>query len=196
MRPQTPSQDFTPGRGAPWTERGSRETSSDGGGKKVGAGVLLASQLASRLALVGGVVMLAVVCGVGLTGCLELDGGATEVVWVVRDTKQRARKCEEVGIKYIRLQILRSTEEGFEDLCRLTDVDVGRCTFKCENGSATMPFKIPEGWYYFGLTALTSERRVLTADEVSIPPPIYRRILHGEMLDLGVWQVVADPPDS
>ncbi len=123
---------------------------------------------------------------------MSLDGGAVEVKWVIRDTTQRARKCNDVGIGYIRLSIISGTDDGEEDLCLSPDIDVGRCTFDCTVGNGDVPFKIPEGWYHFGLTALDNERRVISPEKISIPPPIHRRVLHGEILDLGVWQITAN----
>lgn len=125
---------------------------------------------------------------------MALEGGAAELQWVVRDTTQRARKCNDVGIAYIRLSIVRSTEDGDEDLCLRPDIDVGRCTFECSVGRGDTPFKIPEGWYRFGLSVLDEERREISAEKVNIPPPIFRRVLHGEMLDLGVWQITVNLP--
>jgi hypothetical protein len=122
--------------------------------------------------------------------CLELEGGAAEVAWVIRDTKQRARDCQDVDIKYVRLQVLSESDGGMLNLCEDPDTDIGRCTYTCETGRGTTSFKIPEGWYYFGLTIINHEGKEMSADQVAVPSPIYRRVLDGQILDLGVWQIV------
>ena len=124
------------------------------------------------------------------TACLELEGGAAEVAWVVRDTKQRARNCQETEIKYVRLQVLRETDGGMHNLCEDPATDIGRCTYSCENGRGTTSFKIPQGWYYFGLTIISTNGQEMSPDQVAVPSPIYRRVLDGQILDLGVWQIV------
>ncbi len=132
----------------------------------------------------------------GSSSCLETKGGAVEIQWVIRDTNQRARECNQVGISHIRISIVRSTEDGTVDLCKDPETDVGRCTFDCDVGSGTTPFKIPEGWYHFGLVALDEDGTVIPPNRISIPAPIFRRVLYGEILDLGVWQITANTPDD
>ena len=137
------------------------------------------------------------VAAVALTsasGCMELDGGAAEVAWVVRDSEQRARDCDEINVSYVRLQVLEESDGGLRDLCTSPDVDIGRCTFECDDRRGTTPFKIPEGWYYFGLAVLGPDLKPRSPDEIAVPAPIYRRVLDGEILDLGVWQIVYTQP--
>lgn len=122
-------------------------------------------------------------------GCLELDGGAVEVAWVVRDTDQRARTCKEADIAHVRVTVLRETDGGvYEDLCRAGVI--GRCTFDCEAGDGTTPFKIPAGWYFFGLEVRDGDGQRKPESEVEVPAPTRRRVLRGQMVDLGVWQLV------
>ena len=130
------------------------------------------------------------------SGCMDMKGGAVELQWVVRDTNQRARECAEVGISHIRISIVQSTEDETIDLCKDPETDVGRCTFKCDVGNGTTPFKIPEGWYHFGLVALDEDGMVIPANLISIPSPIFRRVLYGEILDLGVWQITVNASDD
>lgn len=128
-------------------------------------------------------------CGLVGTGCLELEGGAAEVAWVIRDTDQRARTCKEADIAHVRVTVLRETDAGvFEDLCGAGEI--GRCTFDCEAGDGATPFKIPAGWYYFGLEVRDGDGQRKPESEVQVPAPTRRRVLKGQMVNLGVWQVV------
>lgn len=127
-------------------------------------------------------------------GCLKLDGGAVEVSWVIRDTDQRARTCKEADIAHVRVQVLRENDDGgLDDLCR--SGEVGRCTFECETGNGTTPFRIPAGWYFFALEVRNSDGQRKPLSEVQVPAPTLRRVLRGQVVDLGVWQVVVTAAD-
>jgi len=110
------------------------------------------------------------------------------VNWVVRDETESAKRCDEVGISKIRIQVLQETDGGMTDLC--AEGKIGLCTFDCKDGYGATPFRIPTGWYYFGLSALSSDGTPLPPGVVSVPAPVFRRVIDGQMLDLGVWQVV------
>ena len=122
------------------------------------------------------------------TGCLEVGGGAVEVGWVVRDSEESARNCADLGITDIRVTVVPADTEDASDLC--STGAIGRCTFSCNAGYGITPFKIPPGDYYFGLVPLDANRRPLGPDRCSLPAPVRRNVAQGQLLELGVWQVV------
>lgn len=134
----------------------------------------------------------AVAVGMGLCGCLEMDGGAVEVSWVIRDAHQRGQSCSQAGIHQVRVEVIQQTDGGVVNLC--TARRIGKCTFSCKDGNGATPFRIPSGSYYFGLMPLDSEGNEMSPGLVQVPVMARRSIDDGQMLDLGVWQMALTVP--
>jgi hypothetical protein len=131
---------------------------------------------------------------VGGTGCLQIEGGAVEVAWVLRHSDNTAGKCDDshlpsqYRIDRIRLRVTPEDDLGM-DLCASADPP-GTCEFSCEDGGGTTRFDIPEGTYYFDLVPLTADGSVIPASVVAVPAPLRRTIVEGDITDLGIWQLV------
>lgn len=138
-----------------------------------------------------------------LCGCLEIEGGAVEVAWVVRDSRQRAAKCDSeslrllgLSIAKIRLRIqpvLQSGEAG-DDLCAAGAVR--GCEFQCKALGGTTPFSVPvpDGEdsvdYFFSLLPLTGDGSPISPGIVEVPPPMRRTVTVGDLTDLGLWMIL------
>jgi hypothetical protein len=137
--------------------------------------------------------LLGVVTALGaalLAACLEIDGGAVEVAWVLRSYDEKALRCREAEPPIARIRLV-VTPFGSpdEDLCAAGTLV--QCAFECEGGVGTSAFDIPPGDYLFSLQAETEDGSPLGPGEVVVPAPLLRSIVRGEITDLGVWQVVA-----
>lgn len=136
-------------------------------------------------------------------GCLEIDGAAAEVAWVLRDSRQRAAKCDGEALRTLgqtiskirlRIQPVDSTGGLGEDLCEAGAVK--GCEFSCRSLGGTTPFSIPVGEgadsadYFFSLAPLTADGTAIGPDVVAVPPPIRRTVRKGDLTDLGLWMLV------
>lgn len=144
-----------------------------------------------------------------LGACLEIDGGAAEVAWVLRDSRQRAAKCDSESLRTLgvtisrvrlRIQPLSSTGDLGEDLCEAGQVR--GCEFSCRSLGGTTPFSIPlpEGQesadYFFSLAPLTADGTPIGPEVVAVPPPMRRTIWKGGLTDLGLWMLVIPAPED
>ena len=138
---------------------------------------------------ISGILLLSVLAPVA--GCLEIDGGAVEVAWVLRYSNQTAAECTStdspVDIHRIRLKVMPADEPD-RDLCAEGALD--GCEFGCGDTGGTTPFNIPAGTYFFGLQPLTADGSPISPSVVAVPAPIRRSIITGDLTDLGIWQMV------
>lgn len=138
-----------------------------------------------------------------LGACLEIDGAAAEVAWVLRDSRQRAAKCDSESLKLLgvpiakvrlRIQPLDPSGQLGEDLCEAGAVK--GCEFSCRSLGGTTPFSIPlpageeSADYFFSLAPLTEDGTAIGPDVVSVPPPMRRTVRKGDLADLGLWMIV------
>ncbi len=158
--------------------------------------------------LLGGAALLSASGG---SGCVEIEGGAVEVAWVLRDTRQRSAPCDAEGLKIleieridrVRLQIRRISPDGgvSEDLCA-AGVVTG-CEWSCSNRGGTTPFNIPvpdanpdDGEdsetrdYVFNLVPLSVDGTPIDPSIVAVPSPVRRTVARGDLADLGLWMIV------
>lgn len=126
-----------------------------------------------------------------LGACLQIDGGAVEVAWVVRLSDQTKGDCNDPSlsepIDRLRL-VIKNAHDPTVDLCETGEIS--GCEFDCELGSGVTPFNIPEGSYLLGLQPLSADGSPIPTDEVVVPPLVERDITTGDLADLGLWQVV------
>ncbi|MFH2009368.1 MAG: hypothetical protein ABI333_22445 [bacterium] len=122
-------------------------------------------------------------------GCLDIDGGAVEVAWVIRTSDQKAADCQDnvPPIHRIRLKVA-PVDEPDRDLC--AEGLIGECDFECGLGGGTTPFNIPEGAYFFGIQPLTADGSPILSSDIAVSSSIRRSIVTGDLTDLGIWQLV------
>lgn len=144
------------------------------------------------------------------TGCLQIDGGAVEVGWVLRDTHQERVTCDAptlraagVRIDRIRVQVRLLAADGTsgDDLC--ASGAIRGCEFRCDDGGGATPFSIPvpdpdpgdgisvqSREYLFSLLPLSQDGTPIGPELVAVPPPVRRVVRRGDLTDLGIWELV------
>ncbi len=111
---------------------------------------------------------------------------------MVRSSSNSAASCDDPAAPYkidrIRLRIW-SAEQPDRDLCSV-EGGPSVCEFSCEDGSGATAFDIPEGTYFFDLVPVTVDGSEIPPSVVVLPAPLRRRIVEGDITDLGIWQIV------
>lgn len=145
-----------------------------------------------------------------VASCLQIDGGAVEVGWVLRDTRQEKVNCDApalraagIRIDRIRVQVRLVAPDGTsgDDLC--ASGAIRGCEFQCENGNGVTPFSIPvpdpdpgdgvqveSREYLFSLLPLSQDGTPIGPELVAVPPPVRRVVRRGDLTDLGIWELV------
>jgi hypothetical protein len=129
-----------------------------------------------RAAFLGGVVAV-------IAGCVQVDGGAVEIDWLVRARDGRAIAscgCADPAIQQVRFSLVPQT--GGADWCE------GRaaCTFSCERQTGATPFAVPPGRYALSIVPLDAhgqDLRIATTERpsvVTVPAPILRDVSYGQ----------------
>lgn len=122
------------------------------------AGAPVAASRAARVWLV-----VASLTGLVQAGCVKVDGGAFEAVWVLFDDQGRAISdcgCSDPPIASVAFEIVGTGRNGSvagDKPCE------GRsaCVFSCQRQTGATPFDIPPGEYAFSLMALDKTGRPL-----------------------------------
>lgn len=115
------------------------------------AGAPVAASWAARAWLLAASAM-----GLVTAGCVKVDGGAFEAVWVLFDDQGRAISdcdCSDPPIASVAFEIVGTGRNGSvagDKPCE------GRsaCVFSCQRQTGATPFDIPPGEYAFSLMAL------------------------------------------
>jgi len=124
-----------------------------------------------------------------LGGCVDIEGGAIEARWTLRNGQGERLRCDDpaVGASTVRLRLL--PEPDGDDRC----AELAYCRFACTDELAVTPFVIPQGTYAIGIELLTAEGRALgPADGVRTPALLLRRVATGELTSLNVSLVLIE----
>ena len=152
----------------------------------------------------------------GPGGCVEVDGGALEVRWDIRDEDVGRINCDiarqRVGLASLRLSAVPLTDTpssadggsssdgsaGANDLCAVDD----RCTFACDTAGDDVllgitPFFLPGGRYLIRSVGLDGDGSALTsARGLVTPAAVVRQVNSGEVTDLNVNLIVVQSPSG
>jgi hypothetical protein len=129
------------------------------------------------------------------TSCVEIDGGAVEVSWVIRSKAGAAITdcgCASPPIGEVRLDLLGigGAVEG-----KRPCADNAQCDFPCARQTGATPFSIPETHgderYQVSITALGTDGAPL-ALQVMAPAPILREVVRGQPTEIASIQLVAE----
>jgi hypothetical protein len=140
----------------------------------------------ARLALCACAMML------GPVSCVEVEGGAVELAWVLRTPLGHAVsscECANPPIKWVRLRLA-----GRSGAVLGTDPCAGRdaCRFACKGSNGTTPLDIPEGEYDISVEPLDASGGLITREDGTraTPEPITRTVSWGQSVDMGAVQIV------
>ena len=147
-------------------------------------------------------------CFALLPGCVDVQGGAIEARWDIRNKLGERIGCEKAAktTRLAKLHFKLTPIVGADDPCCIKpaqtagqcDTRDGRCTFTCEGAEGDMvlgstPFMVPEASYAISTEVLDNADEPLTpADGVISPSPIVRFVREGEVTDMDVNLIIAD----
>lgn len=137
----------------------------------------------------------------GLLGCVDVDGGAVEVRWDIRDTGGGRVGCpgarSRVGLFTLGLSIVPLAGDGGVAADRCGDADA-RCRFACDAGEDDVllgitPFFVPDGEYTLRSVGYDADGAALgPPDGVVTPSPVVRTLNAGEVTDLNVNMIIVN----
>lgn len=131
---------------------------------------------------------------VGLSGCVQIDGGAAELSWSIRDSEGRSvSTCSDVSIQKIRLCWQSVEEAGTETL---TCPDTRAEEFECVERTGVTGFEIDPGRTALFIIPLCEpgDAGIQPAVEESyvVPPPIVRTVEDGRVVTLNSLLLVVN----
>jgi hypothetical protein len=110
-------------------------------------------------------------------GCVDVNGGAVEVAWTIKDSTARVVDCESAGVTA--MQLCGTPLAGGAPVCN---------QWACDEHYGATAFEIPEGTYAFLLTPIC---RLADSHVVGqVPPPLVRQIRSGDVASLDALLVV------
>jgi hypothetical protein len=133
---------------------------------------------------VAGLAAAGAVAAVVAAGCVDVNGGAVEIEWLVRSSDGRAIGscgCADPAIARVRFSIVSLA--GGADWC---DTHAGVCTFSCERQTGATPFAVTPGRYALSIVPLDAQGqdlRVATTERTRVavvPAPILRDVSFGQ----------------
>ncbi len=125
--------------------------------------------------------------GLVLGSCVEIDGGAVESGWTLRDNQGNLIDCAQAQLAFFRFSL--EPLGGAVDPCEGNE----SCQFSCDKGRGITAFIIPEGRYAISLVAMGESRMPLGPQEgVIAPAPIERHVRTGEITDMNVNLIIVN----
>ena len=148
-------------------------------------------QRSSKWALVA-----AFVATLGNSQCIEINGGAVELAWAVRDYEGDKNTCSKSGITDVKIcwQAIGDGAPYPDPECQAVNTDAGFveqfATFPCVNNRGVSRFEVPPGPTSF-FVRLTCEDGAAPEGPFQTPPPVERNVLSGEIVTLDQILIVA-----
>jgi len=122
--------------------------------------------------------------------CVDINGGAVEVPWIVfaRDGRGAINDCSCAApvIESVRLKLdPAGANTGSADPCE----GVGACVFACGRKTGATPFMVPPGDYLMSIEPLGTDGQVIPED--TVPAPVLRRVVKGAPTELDAFEIQA-----
>lgn len=122
--------------------------------------------------------------------CVQIDGGAIELSWAVRDFDGNSRSCGETGISAVSLCWQPSDGLSDQFVCQAT----ASSTFPCDRERGSTAFEVPPGptalWIQVGCGEMGE---AADPDTYEVPAPIVRTVRDGEVVTLNSLLIIATP---
>jgi len=142
------------------------------------------------------VLLLSVACLAG--ACVEIDGGAVEISWVIRSEAGSAITdcgCADPEIAQVRLH-LEGVDAAGNSLSQTNPCDgQAHCDFPCARQTGSTAFNIPETHggdrYRISLEAVGTNGVPLSPLQVQTPAPILREVVRGQPTEVASIELVA-----
>lgn len=136
------------------------------------------------------------------SSCIEVDGGAVEVSWILRTDDGFAIDgcdCADPKIDRVRFEVVAIDADGVAQ----ADACAGRgdCVFSCGRGTGATDFDIPPGRYGITIVPLDADGQDLrtpgaSEKRVRTPERILRDVVNGQVTQLDALAIVANDARS
>jgi hypothetical protein len=133
----------------------------------------------------------------GSVACVEIDGGAVELAWLLRDFEGEPNDCQSARIAEIRVcwqPLGGDASLPEQNECVALATDGGRVEqfreFDCGARRGVTRFEIPGGSTSFFVEPLCQDG-ALPPGPYQVPPPIVRTVTNGSVVTLNQLLIVA-----
>ncbi len=128
----------------------------------------------------------------GVAGCVQVEGGAVELSWSIRDFNDEKVECNDARIQDIRICWQATPDENTEIECRLSH------SFPCLASRGVSEFEVDEGITAFFVQPRCSVggQELVPVGDYSVPPPIEREVSKGKVVTLNQILVLVTPVGS
>jgi hypothetical protein len=128
------------------------------------------------------------------TACVEINGGAVEISWVIRsDAGSAITDCGCASPSIAKVRLVLTGVGGAVDMHKPCD-GKAQCDFACARQTGSTPFNIPETHgterYQVSVLALGADDSPLL--QVMAPAPILREVVRGQPTEVASMQLVAE----
>lgn len=131
---------------------------------------------------------LAIFHAVSSVACIEVNGGAAELSWTLRDFEGKpidTPACTRTNIREVRLNWKAVTDDAAGPL----EPD-GSDRFTCSDNRGVTEFIIPAGRQMLWIEPICQD--AITATSYEVPPPIVRTVVQGTVITLDALLLVVD----
>lgn len=140
----------------------------------------------------GGILWLAIVQVVSVVACVDVNGGAAELSWTLRDFEGKPISgddpaCTITNIGEVRLNWKAATSDGDDELIADDSEE-----FPCIDNRGVTGFDIPPGRQMLWIEPICREEMAIIG-KYEVPPPIVRTVEEGTVITLDALLIVADP---
>jgi len=133
-----------------------------------------------------------------LTTCVEINGGAVEVSWVIRSRAGSAITdcgCADPAIAKVRLVLVGRGEPGTPIDGATPCAGQAQCDFACSRQTGSTAFNIQETHgaerYEVSVVAVGTDGSELSQEQVRTPALILREVVRGQPTEVESMQLVA-----
>jgi hypothetical protein len=133
------------------------------------------------------------------TGCVEVNGGAVELSWALRDFDGQPNDCQSSRIEQVRICWSPVGDGGAASLdCQVAREDGGidrrYRAFDCEQNRGVTRFEVAPGSTALFVSPLCSGATE-PSGRLELPAPIVRTVVEGEVVTLDQILIVASNED-
>lgn len=131
------------------------------------------------------------VCTLASVGCVQIEGGAVELSWSIRDFEDDKVECGDADIESIRI-CWQAVSSGSPLECRLFH------SFDCLASRGVSEFEIDEGETAFFVQPRCNVDGVelVPVGDYQVPAPIVRTVKKGKVVTLNQLLVLVTSPDG
>jgi hypothetical protein len=134
-----------------------------------------------------------------LPACVDIDGGAVEISWVIRSRAGSAITdcgCADPSIAKVRLVLARVDAAGVPIAGATPCAGQAQCDFTCSRQTGATQFDIQETHglerYEVSVVAVGTDGNEIPKEQVMMPAPILREVVRGQPTEVESMQLVAD----